>query len=56
MPQWTDLEICQQWRQSKYPSFGDFADALYWKEKGDSSKWNAWVAACDKVKQDHPKP
>ena len=38
-----------------YPSLGDFADALYWKEKGDDSHWNKWVAACEKVKSDFPK-
>ena len=39
----------------KYPSWGDFADAVYWKEKGDDSKMTAWVSACEKVKSDLPK-
>ena len=42
-------------RALAYPSLGDFADAIYWKEKGDDSKMTAWVAACDKVKSDLPK-
>ena len=39
-----------------YPSFGDFADAMYWNNKGDSSKLTAYYAACEKVKTDNPKP
>ena len=42
-------------RVSAYPSLGDFADAVYWEKKGDDSKMTAWVAACAKVKSDHPK-
>ena len=53
---WTELEICQQWRASEYPPIGDFADALYWKEKGDDSKWIAWLAAVAAVKEKYPKP
>tara|TARA_Y100001968_G_C18895050_1_gene498010 strand:+ start:96 stop:398 length:303 start_codon:yes stop_codon:yes gene_type:complete len=43
-------------RLEAYPSLGDFADAYYWAQKGDNSKMTAWVAACDKVKSDNPKP
>lgn len=43
-------------RRNEYPSFEEFADALYWKEKGDDSKWLAYVTACDVVKEKHPKP
>ena len=43
-------------RQPLYPSLGDFADAMYWKSKGDSSKLTAYYAACEKVKTDNPKP
>lgn len=53
---WTDLEICQQERANAYPTLGDFADALYWKEKGDDSKWIAWLAAVAAVKEKYPKP
>ena len=39
-----------------YPSLEDFADAMYWNSKGDSSKLTAYYAACEKVKTDNPKP
>ena len=43
-------------RQPLYPSLGDFADAMYWNSKGDSSKLTAYYAACEKVKTDNQKP
>ena len=43
-------------RQPLYPCLGDFADAMYWNSKGDSSKLTAYYAACEKVKTDNPKP
>ena len=43
-------------RQLLYPSLGDFADAMYWNSKGDSTKLEAYYAACEKVKTDNPKP
>ncbi len=43
-------------RQRLYPSLGDFADAMYWNSKGDSTKLEAYYAACEKVKADNPKP
>ena len=43
-------------RQPLYPSLGDFADAMYWNSKGDSSKLTAYYEACEKVKSDNPKP
>ena len=43
-------------RRPLYPSLGDFADAMYWNSKGDSSKLTAYYAACEKVKTDNPKP
>jgi len=46
----------QSTRQPLYPSLGDFADAMYWNSKGDSSKLTAYYAACEKVKTDTPKP
>ena len=46
----------QSTRQPLYPSLGDFADAMYWNSKGDSSKLEAYYAACEKVKTDNPKP
>ena len=46
----------QSVRQPLYPSLGDFADAMYWNSKGDSSKLTAYYAACEKAKTDNPKP
>ena len=46
----------QSTRQPLYPSLGDFADAMYWNSKGDSSKLTAYYEACEKVKTDNPKP
>ena len=46
----------QSTRQPLYPSLGDFADAMYWNSKGDSTKLEAYYAACEKVKTDNPKP
>ena len=46
----------QSTRQPLYPSLGDFADAMYWNSKGDSTKLEAYYAACEKVKNDNPKP
>ena len=43
-------------RQPLYPSLGDFAAAMYWNSKGDSTKLEAYYAACEKVKTDNPKP
>ena len=43
-------------RQPLYPSLGDFADAMYWNSKGDSTKLEAYYTACEKVKTDNPKP
>jgi len=43
-------------RKKAYPTLGDFADAMYWNSKGDSSKLTAYYAACEKVKSDNPKP
>ena len=43
-------------REPLYPPLGDFADAMYWNSKGDSTKLEAYYAACEKVKTDNPKP
>ena len=43
-------------RKPMYPSLEDFADAMYWNSKGDSTKLEAYYAACEKVKTDNPKP
>ena len=46
----------QEDRRTAYPYIGDFADAMYWSSKGDSTKLEAYYAACEKVKTDNPKP
>tara|TARA_R100001443_G_scaffold1703_2_gene6026 strand:- start:251 stop:562 length:312 start_codon:yes stop_codon:yes gene_type:complete len=46
----------QSVRQPLYPPLEDFADAMYWNSKGDSTKLEAYYAACEKVKTDNPKP
>ena len=46
----------QETRQPLYPPLEDFADAMYWNSKGDSTKLEAYYAACEKVKTDNPKP
>ena len=43
-------------RKLEYPPLEDFADAMYWNSKGDSSLLTAYYTACEKVKTDNPKP
>lgn len=45
----------KQSRISEYPPLQDLADALYWQSKGDNSKMEAYVAACEAVKEKYPK-
>jgi len=42
-------------RRVQYPPINHFLEALHDKEKGNNTKYNAWIAACDKVKSDFPK-
>jgi len=42
-------------RRVAYPTSPDFLEAFYDEKKGDDTKMKAWVAACDKVKNDFPK-
>lgn len=46
----------QDQRRHRYPALAEFADAMYWASRGDSSKLDAYYAACDAVKQAYPKP
>ena len=39
----------------EYPSLGDVIDALFKKEAGDSTEWDALVVSRDAVKAKHPK-
>lgn len=42
-------------RAQEYPPLEDLADAVYWQSKGDNSKMQAYLIACDAVKQKYPK-
>lgn len=50
-----DSKLYQRQRQPEYPPLQDLADALYWQSKDDSSKMQAYLAACEAVKQKYPK-
>jgi hypothetical protein len=62
-----EAEVARQWelhhatmykkdRSTKYPPLQVLADALYWQSKGDNTKLEAYIAACDAVKEQFPKP
>lgn len=42
-------------RKFDYPDLGELADAIYWKEKGDNSKMEAYIAKVDAIKSKWPK-
>lgn len=46
----------QRQRAPQYPDLKAFVDAYYWAQKGDNTLMDAYIAACDKVKADFPKP
>jgi len=44
-------------RETTYPEFKEFVEAYTEKEIGeDSTKWDAYVTAYNKVRSDNPKP
>ncbi len=43
-------------RSSVYPPITEFADAMYWAQRGDSSKLADYYATIDAVKSTYPKP
>lgn len=49
-------ELYKEQRAAEYPPLADLADAVYWQEKGDSSKMTAYLAAVEAIKQKYPKP
>ena len=51
-----DATRYQRQRAPEYPSLATFADAYYWAQKGDNTKMDEYVAACDAVKTKYPKP
>ena len=46
----------QDQRADSYPHLGILVDAIYWKERGDPSKFEKWLTDCDAVKAQFPKP
>ena len=43
-------------RKAEYPPVEQLGDALYWQSRGDNTKMEAYIAACQAVKQKYPKP
>jgi hypothetical protein len=52
--EWIAAEY-QRFRRLKYPSWEMLADAVYWKENGDNTKMEAYLAAVEAVKAEYPK-
>jgi len=53
---WTDPDEYKYNREQEYPSLQEFAEAYCEKEIGeDSTKWDAYKTAYNKVRSDNPK-
>jgi len=53
---WTDPDAYKIKRAAEYPSLQEFAEAYCEKEiGGDSTKWDAYKIAYNKVRTDNPK-
>jgi len=53
---WTDPNEYKYKRENEYPSLKEFAEAYCEKEIGeDSTKWDAYKTAYNKVRSDNPK-
>tara|TARA_S200002703_G_scaffold140646_1_gene132021 strand:- start:533 stop:832 length:300 start_codon:yes stop_codon:yes gene_type:complete len=53
---WTDPDAYKINRLAEYPSLQEFAEAYTEKEiGGDSTKWDAYKTAYNKVRSDNPK-
>ena len=50
-----DSKLYQRQRQVEYPPLSELADALYWQNKGDTTKMQDYLAKCELVKQKYPK-
>ena len=46
----------QRLRVKEYPDLKEFVDAYYWLQKGDETKMNEYIAKCDEIKNNYPKP
>ena len=56
-PAGVDNRTYAEKRATAYPSVADFMEAYTEKEiGGDSTKWDAYVTAYNKVRTDNPKP
>ena len=54
---WSDPDAYKIKRLDEYPNMFEFMEAYTEKEIGGSStKWNAYVTAYNKVRNDNPKP
>ena len=51
-----DAVAYQDLRRNEYPSLSTLADALVHKENGDDTMYNQYIAACNAVKAQFPKP
>lgn len=52
----THTEDYRVLRSAEYPSQAEFADASYWQSRGDDTKMQDYLAACEAVKLKYPKP
>ena len=50
------LSECHRKRKEEYPPLSELGDALYWKENGDTSKYDQYIKKCDEVKKKYPLP
>jgi hypothetical protein len=50
------LQQCYENRKKEYPIIEELANALFWKEQGDSSKYDEYIKKCEEVKSKYPKP
>ena len=50
------LNECYENRKREYPALEDLANALFWKEQGDDSKYIDYMKRCEEVKIKYPKP
>ena len=51
----THTEDYQELRRREYPPIEDWADALYWQSKGNSTPMQAYFARVATVKEKYPK-
>jgi hypothetical protein len=49
-------EAYKQMRVENYPSLAEFADAYYWKQKGDPEPMLDYLSKVEQVKAQFPKP